>query len=454
MELRKTKLTEGSVRKILISLTLPMIAGMLSMTIFNLTDTFFIGQLGKNQLAAMSFTFPVVMILNSIALGLGMGASSVISVAIGEGNHNKVKRLATDALLLGSIIVAIFIIAGELTIYPLFTLMGAGKELLPLIHSYMSIWYIGVIFVVIPMVGNNIIRATGDMKTPGMTMTSIAILNLILDPLLIFGIGPFPQMGIAGGAIATVLSRAVGMIITLTVLIKREKLIEFTVPHISKQIESWRKILYIGIPAAASNIIIPLSMGIITRLVSTYGTAAVAGFGVGTRLEMLSIMVINSMASVLVPFTGQNKGAGKLDRISEALRFTYIFSLIWGMFIFVIFLLTGPFLGGLFNKDPQVIETVTLYLNLIAISYGFQGFIYLSSSALNALNKPMHTMFLVATRMFVLYVPLALAGSRFFGLKGIFIGASLSNFAAGLLAVVLFHKTLKKIKIKTQLGSQ
>jgi len=444
----KTGLTEGPIRKILISLTLPMIAGMLSMTIFHLTDTFFIGQLGKDQLAAMSFTFPVVMILNSIALGLGMGASSVISVAIGEGNHKKVKRLATDALLLGSIIVALFVIAGELTIYPLFRLMGAGEDLLPLIQKYMFIWYIGVIFVVIPMVGNNIIRATGDMKIPGIIMTTIAILNVMLDPLLIFGIGPFPYMGIAGGAIATVFSRAVGMIITFIVLIKREKLIDFTIPRLSELSQSWKKILYIGIPAAASNIIIPLSMGIITRLVSSYGTAAVAGFGVGTRLEMLSIMVINALASVLVPFTGQNKGAGKLDRISKALRLSYLFSLIWGICIFVIFLFTGRFLGALFNEDPQVIETVTLYLNFIAISYGVQGFIYLSSSALNALNKPMHTLSLVVTRMFVLYVPLALAGSHLFGLKGIFIGASLSNFGAGFLSVYLVYKILKNLNLK------
>jgi putative MATE family efflux protein len=441
---KKTKLTEGPIKPILISLTIPMIAGMMSMTIFNLTDTFFIGQLGKNQLAAMSFTFPVVMILNSIALGLGMGASSVISVAIGEGNHKKVKRMATDALLLGSLIVAFFVVLGELSIYPLFRLMGASEELLPMIHSYMFIWYIGVTFVVIPMVGNNIIRATGDMRTPGLVMTSIAVLNMILDPVLIFGLGPFPALGIAGGAIATVLARAVGMVITFVILLKREKLIEFVRPPFKELINSWKKILYIGVPTAASNIIVPLSMGIITRLISTYGTAAVAGFGVGTRLEMLSIMVINALASVLIPFTGQNRGAGKIDRIKKALRYSYSFSLIWGILIFLVFLVTGRFLGGLFNSDPQVIETVALYLNFIAISYGVQGFIYLSSSVLNAMNKPLYTMALVVTRMLVLYVPLAMAGSRIWGLQGIFIGASLSNFGAGFLSLLLIYRVLKR----------
>ncbi|MDA3809207.1 MAG: MATE family efflux transporter [Spirochaetaceae bacterium] len=445
---KKAKLTEGSIKKLLIQLTLPMIVGMLSMTVFNLTDTYFIGQLGKNQLAAMSFTFPIVMILNSIALGLGMGASSNISRAIGEGDSKKVKRLATDALLLGVIIVAFFIVAGELTINPLFRLLGAGNELLPLIHKYMRIWYIGVIFVVIPMIGNNIIRATGDMKTPGLIMASIAILNMILDPILIFGLGPFNPMGIEGGAIATVLSRAVGMVFSFIIIIGREKLIDFTIPLLSELISSWKKILYIGIPAAASNMIIPFSMGIITRLVSTYGTAAVAGFGVGTRLEMLSLMIIMALSSVLVPFTGQNIGAGKIERIYKALKISYIFSLLWGAGTFLIFLFTGKYLGALFNKDPFVIETVTLYLNFIAISYGIQGFMYLSSATLNALNKPLYTMVISITRMFILYVPLALIGSKLFGLKGIFIGASLSNVITGLFSLYLVFKMLNKLKNK------
>ena len=141
-------------------------------------------------------------------------------------------------------------------------------------------------------------------------------------------------------------------------------------------------------------------------------------------------------------------GAGKIDRIYRALKLSYFFSIIWGVCIFLIFLFTGKYLGALFNKDPVVIKTVTLYLNYIAISYGLQGFIYLSSSALNALNKPLHTMALSATRMFILYVPFALLGSKLMGLRGIFIGASLSNIGAGLLSLLLVYKMLGKLKKK------
>ena len=321
----RAKLTEGKILPQLIKLTIPMMAGMVGMVVFNLVDTFYIGQLGGEQLAAMGFTFPVVMVLTSISLGLGMGTSAVISREIGKGSFENVRHLATNSLLLGFPVVALFALAGFLTIDPLFRLLGAEGATLGYIKEYMQIWYIGVPFVVIPMIGNNIIRATGDMKTPGLIMVSIAILNSILDPLLIFGLGPFPELGIAGGALATLFSRAVGMTLAFVILVKREKIIRFAVPRARELFESWKKILYIGIPAGLAKLIIPLSMGVVTRLVSEYGNSAVAGLGVATRLEALAMMLLMALSTVLIPFTGQNMGAGLKNRVLKALKISYIF---------------------------------------------------------------------------------------------------------------------------------
>ncbi len=439
----KSKLTTGKISTLLVKLTIPMIAGMMGMVIFNLVDTFFIGQLGKNQLAAMGFTFPIVMIVTSISVGLGMGTSAVISREIGKGSSALVKHLATNSLLLGFPVIIVFAIAGFFTIEPLFSLMGAEGIVLEYIKEYMQIWYIGVPFVVIPMIGNNIIRATGDMKTPGMIMVAIATLNAVLDPLLIFGLGPFPEMGIAGGALATLFSRAVGMTVAFTVLIKREKIINFAVPKIKELLDSWKRILYIGVPAALAKLIIPLSLGIITRLVSEYGNSAVAGFGVASRLEALAMMLLFALSSVLIPFTGQNMGAGLKDRVLKALKLSYIFSLIWGAFMFVLFLFTGKFFAGLFNKDPNIIATVVLYLNVVSVSYGFQGFMIISSAALNGSHKPIHSAILSISRMFVFYIPLALLGAKYFDLKGIFLAGCIANFATGLLSLYFVHRQIK-----------
>lgn len=439
----KANLTEGNITKLLIKLTLPMMAGMISMIIFNLADTFYIGQLGKNELAAMSFTFPVVMVVQSIALGLGMGTSSVVSRAIGQGNTDTVKRLSTDALLLAAIIVAIAAVSGELTIEPLFTLLGADSVTLPLIREYMHIWYIGVIFVVFPMVGNNIIRATGDMKTPAIIMSFSAIANMILDPFLIFGIGPFPEMGLEGGALATVISRAFTLIFALTILLKRG-LITFNGLTWKELMISWKEIVFIGIPAALNNIITPLTMGVITRMVSIFGTAAVAGFGVATRLEMIVMMIIHSLAAIMVPFTGQNRGAGKFERISEAVKKGFKFSLIWSVIAFAGFYFAGAFMAGLFNTDPEVISTVVSYLRIIALTYGFQGILVLSSSVLNALGKPIHAIIISLFRLAGVYVPLALLGAKIFGLDGIFAGGAVANLLSGILAAVLVIKIIAK----------
>ena len=239
------KLIEGPIGKTLTKMTIAMTFGLMGMVAFNLVDTFFVGKLGTDQLAALSFTFPVVLVVSSIALGLGFGASAVISRAIGEGDHHKVQRLTTDSLLLSVIIVICFVIIGLFTIEPLFKALGATSKIIPYIKTYMRIWYFGMPFVVVPMVGNNAIRATGDAKTPSIIMLIAVCVNTVLDPLLIFGIGPFPELGIKGAAIATVISRFTTFSVALWVLTKREKMISFDIPKISEILSSWKQVIFI-----------------------------------------------------------------------------------------------------------------------------------------------------------------------------------------------------------------
>jgi Na+-driven multidrug efflux pump len=163
-------LTQGNIRQILIQLTLPMIFGILSIIAFNLADTYFVGKIGTLPMAALTFTFPVVTVINSINLGIGIGTSAVVSRAVGTQDADRVKRLSTDSLTLGIIFSVIAVIIGELTIYPLFTALGAGETVMPYIVNYMRIWYAGAPFIVIPMIGNNAIRALGDTKTPSIVM--------------------------------------------------------------------------------------------------------------------------------------------------------------------------------------------------------------------------------------------------------------------------------------------
>ena len=433
-------LTRGRIPPMLLRLTLPMLMGMVSMTLFNLADTMYVGWLGKTQLAALSFTFPVVMVLNSISMGIGMGGSALVSTLVGAGDRKRVRRLSTDALLLGLIMALLAATIGELTIRPLFRLLGAEGPVLEHIVAYMRIWYPGLVFVVVPMVGNNLIRATGDMKVPGMIMTAAAFMNIVLDPLMIFGLGPFPALGVSGAALATVISRAMSMVIALRVVVVRERMIDLRGLSWPGLVASWRSILTIGVPAALTHIITPLSMGAITRMVAAFGTTAVAGFGVATRLEMLVMMVLVSLASVLVPFAGQNHGARRMDRVRRAVQVSFRFSMGWSLLMLGVFLLVGRGVAGVFSKDSGVIEVAVTYMVLLCGTYTFQGFLVFSSSVLNALKRPIHALSLALVRLFLLYIPLAWLGSRWFGLVGIFTGAAAANLISGLVSIPILAR--------------
>jgi putative MATE family efflux protein len=321
------------------------------------------------------------------------------------------------------------------TVTPLFTALGAEPQLIALIAEYMEIWYLGVPFVVIPMVGNGAIRATGDTRTPATIMLLAMVINLVLDPLLIFGLGPIPAMGLRGAALATVISRALTLVAALYILVRRERMLSFERPALAEVLASWRSILYVGLPAALTNLIMPVSLALVTRLVASFGVAAVAGFGVATRLEMIPIMFIHALGSVLVPFVGQNAGAGEVERIKSAVRFSHVVALGVGAVAVAVFWLAGASIARLFNDDPEVVKTVVLYGNLVGLGWGLQGVATLTSAVFNALNRPLPSGALSLLRMAVLYVPLAWVLSRWFGLEGIFVAGLIASVTTGGVAI-------------------
>jgi putative MATE family efflux protein len=447
----KATLTQGPVRKQLIKMTMSMLMGMLGMSLFNLTDTFFIGKLGSNELAAMNFTISVVFMITSIALGLGIGASSVISRAIGEGNREKVIRLTSDALFLSLFIILFIAIFGYMNIDALFTTLGATSELIPLIKDYMQIWFLGVPFLIIPMVGNSIIRATGDVLSPSKIMLYGFFINFVLDPIFIFGFGPIPPLGLKGAAIATVIARAFTLVLSFNILYRRKKIITFKLPSISKVISSWKELLYIGLPAAATHTIMPLSIGIITKIISLYGIPAIAAYGVGLRIELLAMTLIWTLSSVLAPFIGQNWGAKLLDRIHLGIKFSNIFSIIWGVVVFFIFLIFSSSLISLFNPDETVVNIGAIFLIIISTCYGFKGIVLLSSSVCSAIKRPFSAAILSLLQLIILRIPFVLIGSYLFGLKGIFVGIACSDFISAIISIVRVKTIMEISKPKESL---
>ncbi|MEL6927944.1 MAG: MATE family efflux transporter [Cyanobacteria bacterium J06600_6] len=428
----KNNLTEGSISSQLVRLTLPMVGGIFAIVAFNLADTYYVGQLGTERLAAMSFTFPVVMTLGSLAMGLGIGAASIIARAIGQGDRSRVQRFTTNSLTLGVAAVALLSSIGLITIDPLFKALGAEPDVMPYVREYMQIWYFGMVFLVIPMVGNSAIRASGDTLTPSLIMVCSAGMNILLDPLLIFGLWGLPELGLVGAALATVISRAVTLIASLLVLKFKENMLSSHFPDLTETLQCWRDILYIGLPAAGTNMITPISIGIITSLLAVHGSVAVAGFGVASRIESFAMIVLMALASTIGPFVGQNWGAEEYGRVAKALQQSYLFCLAWGVLMAVLLIPGTSLIVPLFNNNQEVIAIASTYLWLVPISYGMAGIIQVANSAFNALGRPMPAVIITVLRMFLLYIPLAYLGSRWLGTTGIFIAATVSNLLIGI----------------------
>ncbi len=437
-------LVEGPVGRHLFKMALPMVFGIFAIIGFNLADTYFVAQIDDQSLAAMTFTFPVVMFFGSLALGLGIGASSLVSRAIGEGHDEKVKRLTTDSLLLAFLIVSLTVLVGVFTIEPLFRALGAKENLIPLIVDYMEIWYYGMPFMVIPMVGNSLIRATGDTRFPAMIMFLAAVVNVIMDPILIFGLGPIPAMGLKGAAYATVISRAVTFVASLYILYFREDMLSLRLPPIKNLIQNFANILKIGVPAATNNTIIPISSGVITWLLASEGEEVVAGFGVASRLEGFAVIPLLALSSVVGPFIGQNWGAQKVDRVKECLKLVYKFSIGWvlamglGSFIF------ADQISGVFSENPNIIGVSSSYLKIVFWSLFSYGFLINTAAAFNSLGLALQATTLTIFRMILIYIPLAIVLQMSMGFTGVFWAASVANILAGILAIFWFFSTLKK----------
>ena len=437
-------LTEGPIIPTLMKMSGQMLVGILGMIAFGLVDTYFVGQLGPHQLAAMGYVLPVAMVIMGLSFGLGTGAATVVARAMGQGDRYRVQRLTTDALSLALVIVAALIVTGLLTMEPIFRLLGAGPEVLPLVVEYMQIWYSGMIFVVVPMVGNNAIRALGDTRTPAIIMSTAVLVNLVLDPLLIFGLGPFPRLGLAGAAIATVIARATTLVVALWALHWKHGMLTRRIPSWREGVASWKGILYVGLPNAATNLVLPLGAGIITRLVSGHGDEAVAAFGVASRIDMFALTPIMALGAVLGPFVGQNWGAGNPDRLRQGVTLSLRFAALWGVVAMVALAALAHPIAGLFNNDPKVVGHLVLYLHLVPLSYALRGVINMAKTAMNALNRPLPSSAVTLVQMFVFLVPLSWIGARYFGLAGLFAAPAAATFLTTVVSLAWMRRIIEQ----------
>lgn len=444
----KHGLLSGPIDQTLKNMTIPMVFGLVAILAFNLVDTFFISLLGTDALAAVSFTFPITFAVNCITMGIGVGISTGVARLLGRNAQTDAARLSGHGLTLAVILVMAASAVGLSTIHPLFRALGAHESLLPLINDYMSVWYLTIPLLVIPMAGNSAIRATGDTKTPAKIMIVAGFINGLLDPLLIFGLGPLPALGVKGAAIASAISWAGALVCALYVLIKRDKLLAWPSP--AKLWQDWKDILAIGTPAALSNALNPISGAILMAMLATQGTAAVAAFGAAQRVESLLLIVMMALTSALTPLMAQNFGANHPARSFEALFRAMRFSILFQFMVFIAMVPLSLPIAALFSQEPSVQDKLWHYLIVVPASYGMQGVMMMLVSALNAMKKPVQAFAMNLVRLFVLLLPMAWIGRYVDGTEGLFIGIAVANGIAGVLAYLYALSLRRSIPLLAQ----
>ncbi len=418
-----------------------MIFGFLAMTFGGLIEVFYLGSVGRDELAAITFSFPVSMSLNALSRGIGIGASSLIAQAMGERDREKAALITSHCYVLVIVFTLSLSFIGQWLAPFVFSALGATGEVLNLAVTYMRIWLVGFPMMGFAMVSNGMIRAFGNAIYPGYIMTTGPAVQVFLGPLLIFGLLGFPALGLEGAAWTFVIGASCQLLVAAYWFLFGEKLFRPTTRSLSRSAAS---ILHVGIPAAATNLIQPMSAAVVTWLLAGFGVSVVAGFGVASRIEAVVGMVVIGIAASVVPLVGQNWGARLFERVRVALRTCYTACLLWGLIAAIIMWFGAEYFVSVINNDPSLTETAVLFLHIVPFSIGFMGLITVATHSFNALRKPGPALTLSVARLLVVYIPMAMISSYYFGYIAVFVSTAVTNILVGIAAVVWNNRVLKQ----------
>ena len=422
--------------------TWPMAIGVLALLGFQLVDSAFIARLGTAPLAAQSFTFPLSFLIIGIQVGMGIAIAALISRALGAGEQARAKRLSSLVLIAGGAVIAVLAVALWLLQVPLFQLLGADETALTYIRAYwgpqlFSAWLGALLYFMY-----SVFRAHGDTRMPGKMMVFSSLINLALDPLLIFGVGGWEGWGLPGAAWATAVAFFVGLLLTGA---KLRRCQWATMDDIGQEaVRSWRPFAGIAAPAMVSQLMPPLAAMLAIAAVAGLGDTQVAAWGLASRLETLSLMVILAMTMSLPPWLGRCYGAGDWGQIQQLMRLALKVAVIWQLSLGVLLALASPWVAMALAGNPEVQSELALLIRFMLPSYAALGVCMLVVSAGNALGWPLRAMLLSSARLFICYLPCLWLGAALFGWTGLAAGAAIGNLLAGLMAWVLLKRILSR----------
>lgn len=437
------KLTRGSIRGHLVTQTTPMIIGVAAIMSIGLVDAYFIGQLGRTELAAISFIFPISVALTSMGVGVMVGINSVVARALGEGDWDKAARRANFGMVFAVCVGVILGLALFALLDPLFALMNADAATLPYIRAYMQPFALGFPLLMAIMGINGTLRGQGEARKTSYISICYATANWVLDPILITGAFGVEGFGIVGATYATLTGWAIAIVLGLYLIRNTDLPLNPALIREGRIGAPLAAIARVAAPAAFSNSINPIGLSVLTALVAIEGQAAVAGFGAAGRLQSFATVPLLALSGSIGAIVGQNWGASQYERARRAVRWAFGFCVAYGLLIALVLFGFGERFASLFSDDPAVVAQFDAYLRIAVWGYAGFGLLITANGVLNAVDKASLALLQSFARVFLVMMPFAWLLRGSWGADAIYAAELVANLAGGALGAYIVWRVLR-----------
>jgi len=438
------KLANKPIFPLLVSLSIPGIIGMLVQALYNVIDSIYIGQFSKDALSALSLAFPYQMILISIAVGTGVGTTSLISRSLGEGNDVKANKTAENALLLTLIYGAIVAIVGGSFSGNLIRIFVDNPNLIEMGSEYIRIIFIGSISMFLPIIGNSILRGEGNTFYPMLALILGAVINIILDPFLIYGLWIFPEMGIKGAAYATVIARLISGSFVLFMLFNADNKIEFNLKYFKPDVKILKGIYIVGLPAMFMQMLASVMIAGANKIVGQFSPNAIAVVGIFFRLQAFIFMPVFGLNQGYVPIVGYNYGHKNPERVKKAIKIGLITGFSITTMGFLLFQFLPVQLITMFNDNEELIEIGSRALKIISITFPLVGLQIVGVGTFQAIGRGLPSLIVSFLRQIIILLPTMYLLGEIFGLEAVWFAFPISETISFLLLGFWLYKVLKK----------
>lgn len=443
--IKSERLGTEKIVPLLIRLSIPSIIAMAIQAMYNVIDSIYVGRVSTDALSALSLAFPIQMVLISIGAGTGVGISSLISRYLGMDKKEKASNAAKHVLIITIIYGIIAALLGLFFSDNLIHMFTNEQVLINLGADYIRIILLGSITLFFTIIGDNILRGEGNTFLPMITMLIGAITNIILDPFLIYGIGPFPEMGVAGAALATVIARTISSIFLLFVLINGKSELSIKLKNFNLDFKIIKEIYRVGFPAILMQSLGSVMISLLNLILAAYSSTAIAAAGIYFRLQSFVFMPIFGLNHGFIPIIGYNYGHKNPKRIKETIKFTFIVAFTFTTLGFLLFQIFPEQLVRLFNNDPELLKIGSTALKIISISFPIVGPAIIISTTFQAMGKGMPSLILSIARQLVVLIPVFALLSKLYGLNAIWYAFPISEGINFILGALWLYYFLKKV---------